>query len=609
MSMAKLASKIEQLEYQFLQKEEKPLQDVKQAIKRENAFRVAIQSLSTWLSQMQKQRNNDDLFEHEALYQKGLLIKEKLKDKMSTVSIVILESVNEQYGTSFTLDEIIAEQDWYYYLHGILDTLHKSGKIHQLFQKMLVDIIPVHPKDEYPTARQMTRRFVIHAGPTNSGKTYESIEALKCADKGIYLSPLRLLALEIYERLNGDGVSCSLLTGEEEIRSNNASHISCTIEKADYHEIFDVAVIDEGQMIGDSQRGYAWTRAVLGILAKEIHVCCSQNAVQLLKRLITDCGDELEVVYHERQTPLIVQDDSFTFPRDVKTGDALIVFSRKKALQIAADLGKYNITTSVIYGNLPPETRRKQVNLFLNRETDVVVSTDAIGMGMNLPIQRVVFLEIEKFDGSGVRELNPQEVKQIAGRAGRRGLYELGLVNSLRGKSGIQNKLALTDGNIDAAYIAPHDETILSLPFGSLKERLKAWINHEIRTPYFHRADISEMLDLLELAGGYESVIPIDVLYKAITIPFDFKEKELLKQWFFYIDCLKMNRDKLPRPRKRRHGLTGLEIYYRAIGLYYSFSKSFQLDYDSRWIKREREKTAEEIHQLLKEQNKVLELI
>ncbi|HJV46143.1 MAG TPA: DEAD/DEAH box helicase [Bacillota bacterium] len=603
MLTAKLALRIEQLETQFLLKEEKALQDVNQAVKRENALSVAIQSLSTWISQLKKQGTDEELLA------KGLEVREQLKEKMRAVSAVILESVNEQYQTEFSLIQFIEGQEGAYYTNGILNILHRSGKIHELFQKLLADIIPIHPKDEYPLARQMKRKFVIHAGPTNSGKTYESIEALKDGEKGIYLSPLRLLALEIYEKLNAEGVPCSLLTGEEEIRDSHARHWACTIEKADYHQLFDVAVIDEGQMIGDSQRGFAWTRAILGILAKKIHICCSINAVTLIKRLIMDCEDDVEVIYHERQTPLIIQDESFSFPKDVKVGDAFIVFSRKKVLQVAADLGKYNITSSVIYGNLPPETRRKQVNLFLNRETEVVVSTDAIGMGMNLPIQRIVFLETEKYDGSGVRELNSQEIKQIAGRAGRKGIYEIGFVNALKAKKNIATKLISSDGDIEAAFIAPHDETILGLPFGSLKERLKAWMNHEIRTAYFRLADISEILELLDLASGYESVIPIEVLYKAVTIPFDYKERELLKQWFFYIDCLKMQRNRLPKPRRRKHGLTGLEIYYRAIGLYYSFSRVFQLEFDLRWIKKERAKTAEEIHQLLKEQNKVFELI
>ncbi|MBP1930165.1 ATP-dependent RNA helicase SUPV3L1/SUV3 [Ammoniphilus resinae] len=603
MSLTHMKKRLEQLEEQFIWKERGTILSVQQAMKREGALRVAIQSISTWMYQIQKQEAK----EHE-LYQKAKEVKEQLKEKMLQTSAIILRSINEEYHTSYTLEEILEDQEWYYHVHGLLKTIEKSGKIDRLFQKLLTDVIPPHPQMEYPLARKMTRTFYLHVGPTNSGKTHQAIEALKKSRKGIYLSPLRLLALEIYERLNEDGVPCHLVTGEEELRSLGAHHISCTIEKASFDQSYDVAVIDEAQMIGDPQRGSAWTRAILGILAVEVHVCCSLNALPLLKKLITDCGDPLIVEYHERQTPLLFQDEPFHYPNDVRAGDALIVFSRKKALQVAADLGQQNRKASVIYGNLPPETRRKQVRLFLQKETDVVVSTDAIGMGMNLPIQRVVFLEAEKFDGNGIRELTPQEVKQISGRAGRKGIYEEGYVNSLKAKKRMEKKLHMNDTPLQTAYIAPQEETILCLPFGSLQERLMAWVRYEIPVPYFKKADISELLELLQIARKYEAILPIDVMYKAVTIPFDYTEKELLSQWFLYLDCWKLNKDRLPKPKRRRQDLSGLEVYYRAIGLYYSFSRTFGLSYDVNWVRREREKTAEDIHQLLQIQRSTVKV-
>lgn len=603
MSLAQISKKIEQVETQFILQGEKEIETVQQANKREGALRVAIQSLSTWIAQVRKLAGTED-----ELYLRAVATKEQLKLKMQQVSQIILDSINREYMTSFSLLEIIGEKEWYYYQFGILQMIQESGVIRDLFQKLLADTIPPHPKDEYPLARSMNRCFIVHTGPTNSGKTHQALEALKKCGKGLYLSPLRLLALEIYERLNGEGVPCDLLTGEEVIFSSGARHVSSTIEKADYDTIYDVAVIDEGQMIGDPQRGYAWTRAVLGIRAHEIHICCAAEAVPLLKRLIDDCGDALQIQVHERQTPLIVQDESFYFPRDVRKGDALIVFSRKKALQVGADLAQYQITSSIIYGNLPPETRRKQVDLFLNKETDVVVSTDAIGMGLNLPIQRVVFLETEKFDGTGIRELTAQEVKQIAGRAGRKGIYEQGFVNTSRGKANLRSKLAARDTPLEFAYIAPHDSTILGLPFGSLLERLKAWNQYAMQVPYFRKADISEILELLELAKHYEAVLPSHILYNAVMIPFNYQEKELLSQWFLYLDCLKINRTRLPKPRRRGSHLSALETYYRAIGLYYSFSHHFGLPYDWRWVKKERQNTSEEIHQSLKSQMQVLQL-
>ena len=107
----------------------------------------------------------------------------------------------------------------------------------------------------YPAARSRKRRFILHIGPTNSGKTYEAIEALKKADSGIYLGPLRLLAYEQYTRLNRDGIPCNLVTGEEEAFIPFAQHRASTVEMLPLDEEYDCAVIDEAQMVGDSSRG------------------------------------------------------------------------------------------------------------------------------------------------------------------------------------------------------------------------------------------------------------------------------------------------------------------------------------------------------------------
>src|SRR5690606_35083079 len=68
---------------------------------------------------------------------------------------------------------------------------------------------------------------------------------------------------------------------------------------------------------------------------------------------------------------------------------------------------------------LSPRTRNAQVALFQSGEVDYLVATDAIGMGLNLDVRHVAFAALRKFDGRGVRDLDPAELAQIAGRAGR----------------------------------------------------------------------------------------------------------------------------------------------------------------------------------------------
>ena len=61
------------------------------------------------------------------------------------------------------------------------------------------------------------------------------------------------------------------------------------------HTLVDVAVIDEVQMIKDYDRGGAWTKAILGIPAAEVHLCGHQCAVNLLERITDTIGEKLEV--------------------------------------------------------------------------------------------------------------------------------------------------------------------------------------------------------------------------------------------------------------------------------------------------------------------------
>ncbi len=120
------------------------------------------------------------------------------------------------------------------------------------------------PAEWFPNARQMTRKIIMHVGPTNSGKTHNAMERLKKAKSGVYCGPLRLLANEIFERLNVEGVPCDLVTGEERKSVPNAKIVSCTVEMTSLSQKYDVAIVDEIQMLGDRQRGWAWSQALLG---------------------------------------------------------------------------------------------------------------------------------------------------------------------------------------------------------------------------------------------------------------------------------------------------------------------------------------------------------
>ena len=150
-------------------------------------------------------------------------------------------------------------------------------------------------------------------------------------------------------------------TGQECIEEAGSRVVASTIEMADFDENYDIAVIDEAQMVTDPDRGHSWTKAILGIRAGEIHICMSPAAEQAIIHLIELCRDDYEIERYERKTALICEDEPFVFPDDVRKGDALIVFSKKSVLDVAGRLEEQKINASVIYGSLPPEIRRRQM--------------------------------------------------------------------------------------------------------------------------------------------------------------------------------------------------------------------------------------------------------
>ncbi|KAJ3279090.1 ATP-dependent RNA helicase supv3l1, mitochondrial [Borealophlyctis nickersoniae] len=292
------------------------------------------------------------------------------------------------------------------------------------------------PAEWYPAARAMQRKIIMHLGPTNSGKTYAALRRFEECDTAIYCGPLRLLAHEVYERSNSAGVPCNLLTGEERRESDGVFKWASTVEMAPMQREFDVAVIDEIQMIGDRQRGWAWTNALLGLQAKEIHLCGEATALNLVKQLAKTTGDTIEINNYNRLTPLKLMNDSLDGElKNLKPGDCVVTFSRADIFAMKRAIeGKTKLRAAVIYGSLPPETRSEQAKLFNRPDSDyeVLVASDAIGMGLNLNIRRVVFERLEKFDGRSVTDLSVSQVKQIAGRAGRfRTQYPEGFVTTL----------------------------------------------------------------------------------------------------------------------------------------------------------------------------------
>lgn len=487
-----------------------------------------------------------------------------------------------------------------YLLTNSLERAYELFYIPKTIKKGIRESVQRRPEDEYPGAREMKRRFILHVGPTNSGKTHDALERLKESSCGAYFGPLRLLALEVYDRLNGQNVPCSMITGEETLLVPGAVCQACTVEMLNDHQYFDVAVVDECQMVSDPHRGHNWTRAILGIRAEEIHLCMAPEAEDIVVQMIRRCGDTYRVVRHKRNTRLTMEQKPYALKRDLRRGDALIVFSKKSVLALAAHLENQGIRCSVIYGSLPPATRREQVRRFLEKETEVVVSTDAIGMGLNLPIRRIVFIETRKFDGVSKRPLNPEEIKQIAGRAGRFGLYEEGFVAAIDDGEMIEDGLKRMPIPIMTAYVG-FPEQLLSLP-AEIDSLIKIWAGMETPSIY-EKMEVDELLSLyMNFAQVHRDDMeefPKQEIYKLITCSVDIDNRMVMDLWRDY--CRDYREvEELEFPYSPGPDLYDLESYYKMLDLYFQFSRKTGLPIQAENLAEERRETEEEISRILR---------
>ncbi|KAK5683817.1 RNA helicase [Elasticomyces elasticus] len=295
-------------------------------------------------------------------------------------------------------------------------------------QKVLADLR--YPAEWFPATRSLHRTVHLHVGPTNSGKTYHALQQLEKAKTGAYAGPLRLLAHEVYSRMNAKGRACALITGEERRNAIGGTHIggeaglqACTVEMMPLNKTLDVAVIDEIQMIGNAERGWAWTQALMGVKAKEVHLCGEERTVPLVRELCASVGDKLIIHKYERLSPLKVADSSLNGDlKNLRKGDCIVSFSVMGIHALRSQIEKLtNKKVATVYGSLPPETRAQQARLFNDpdNEYDYLVASDAVGMGLNLAIKRIIFEASSKFDGVSRKTLGVADIKQIGGRAGR----------------------------------------------------------------------------------------------------------------------------------------------------------------------------------------------
>ncbi|KAJ3818407.1 ATP-dependent RNA helicase suv3 [Lentinula raphanica] len=503
-----------------------------------------------------------------------------------------------------------------------------------------------HPADDYLEARRTRRKIIMHVGPTNSGKTHHALRALAAAPTGVYAGPLRLLAHEIWERLNLGQIvplgveetgpaqpamntafdvdvtstttspavqslgnpqfarACNMITGEEhKIVDPEATLESATVEMLSMSKKYDLAVIDEIQMIADVSRGFAWTSAVLGVNAKEVHLCGEETAVPIVQALLAETHDVLEVRRYKRLTPLQIDKSLDRDLKKVQKGDCIVAFSRHNIFWLKRSIEKATgMKCAVVYGKLPPQIRSGQAQLFNdpNSDYDVIVGSDAIGMGLNLKIRRIVFESIGKFDGEVLRPLSISQTKQIAGRAGRYGMLDeqCGLATTFLPEDleFLEQALAKPFEPLPAAILAPSQSSSRLIaralpPLASMRTIYDAHIYVSKTQPHYRYSSAStgKGADILD---QYAEQLALDDRIKFLLAPVPWREADCLEilhkliksyaddlsvglrslfEGTHYLETLLAVENRmltLPYPKCDDKTLITLELFHKLLGLY-----------------------------------------
>jgi len=233
---------------------------------------------------------------------------------------------------------------------------------------------------------------------------------------GIIGLPLRLLAREVYDRIVGlRGPSVvALVTGEERIVPPRAQYWVCTVEAMPEGMGCDFLAVDEIQLCADPERGHVFTDRLLR--ARGLHETLFLGS-DTMRGPIQTLVPEARFMQRQRMSQLL-----YTGAKKITRmppRSAIVGFSVENVYAIAELIRRQKGGAAVVMGALSPRTRNAQVALYQEGEVDYLVATDAIGMGLNLDIDHVAFSSLSKFDGRRMRALAPNELAQIAGRAGR----------------------------------------------------------------------------------------------------------------------------------------------------------------------------------------------
>jgi ATP-dependent RNA helicase SUPV3L1/SUV3 len=323
-------------------------------------------------------------------------------------------------------------------------------------------------------------RVVAVLGPTNTGKTTYAIERMLGHRTGIIGLPLRLLAREVYDRIvkaRGPSV-VALVTGEERIVPPRTQYWVCTVEAMPEGIGADFVAVDEIQLCADPERGHVFTDRLLRARGLLDTLFMGSDT---MRGTIAALVPEAQFVHRERMSQLTYSGQKKI--SRMRPRSAIVGFSVENVYAIAELIRRQKGGAAVVMGALSPRTRNAQVDMYQSGEVDYLVATDAIGMGLNLDVDHVAFSALTKYDGRRMRPLAPNELAQIAGRAGR------GLKNGTFGVTG---------------DVEPLDDDVAR---AIMDHRFTPQLKINWRNPHLQFGSIDRLVMSLEVAPDHERLV------------------------------------------------------------------------------------------------------
>lgn len=352
---------------------------------------------------------------------------------------------------------------------------------------------------------------VILSAPTGSGKTKVFLEWAKNKDeRPIYITaPIKALSNQRWRELTSEGYTVGLETGDIKNVPENCDFICCTQEVYTNKYAEDenaTLIIDEFHYIFENpDRARTYIDALHNSKAKNILLCSATlGNVKKLKDYVegvsgrkfqeyegksrltnlkyvgrinpSDIKSALVVVFSKENVETILQDLSrIRKDRDNETQNDLIDKNAKDLKIDNPEIVKYaKEGLAGYYGELLPKEKLFIEKCFEDNLIDTVVGTDSLAMGVNFPVDKVVFAQLAKFYEN--EPISKNLFDQLAGRAGRKGYGDegqVGFCDKFRGNYGrsiessyfntedLYYKLLLSDNENIKINLSPNIKQIL----------------------------------------------------------------------------------------------------------------------------------------------------